>query len=54
MYFVIDRKSYIIVLCYKEMIEELCDCVNYGLVFFVFIGNKIDLEEYCIVVKREG
>lgn len=53
-YFMIDRKSYIIILWYKEMIEELCDCIIQGLVLIVFIGNKIDLEEYCIVVKWEG
>jgi len=53
-YSVTDRKSYITVPRYKEMIEESCDRANQGPASLLLIGNKTDLEEHRTVAKREG
>ena len=53
-YSVADRKSYITVPRYKEMIEESRNRANLGPVPFLLIGNKIDLEEHRTVAKSEG
>ena len=49
-----DRKSYITVPRYKEMIEESRDRANEGPVPFLLIGNKTDLEEHRTAAKSEG
>lgn len=53
-YSIADRKSYITVPRYKEMIEESRDRANQGPVPFLLIGNKTDLEEHRTVAKIEG
>lgn len=53
-YSMTDRKSYITIPRYKEMIEESRDCTNQGPPSIVLIGNKTDLEEHRTVAKREG
>lgn len=53
-YSMTDRKSYITIPRYKEMIEESRDCTTQGPASFVLIGNKTDLEEHRTVAKREG
>jgi len=53
-YSIADRKSYITVPRYKEMIEESRDRANEGPVPFLLIGNKTDLEEHRTVAKSEG
>ncbi|XP_078376756.1 ras-like protein rasD [Oculina patagonica] len=53
-YSIIDRKSYLAVPRYKEMIEESRDHTEQGPASFLLIGNKSDLEEHRTVVKREG
>ena len=49
-----DRKSYLAVPRYKEMIEESRDRANEDPVSVVLIGNKTDLEEHRTVSKTEG
>ena len=53
-YSTVDRKSYLAVPRYKEMIEESRDHTDPGPASFLLIGNKSDLEEHRTVVKREG
>lgn len=53
-YSITDRKSYITVPRYKEMIEESRDRANQDPVPFLLVGNKTDMEEHRTVAKREG
>lgn len=53
-YSMIDRKSYLAVPRYKEMIEESRDHTDPDPASFLLIANKSDLEEHRTVVKREG
>ena len=53
-YSIADRKSYITVPRYKEMIEESRDRADQEPVPFLLIGNKTDLEEHRTVAKSEG
>lgn len=52
-YSMTDRKSYITIPRYKEMIEESRDCTIQGPPSIVLIGNKTDLEEHRTVAKRK-
>lgn len=53
-YSIVDRRSYITVPRYKEMIEESRDRGDHRPLPFLLIGNKVDLEEHRTVAKNEG
>lgn len=53
-YSIVDRRSYITIPRYKEMIEESRDRADKSPLPFLLIGNKIDLEEHRTVAKSEG